>query len=227
MEKKKETALVIGAHFDDTAYCWVTWVQMMLKQNKQVEEAVFTDSNYDGIGLIRESEQLDMMKILGMGMLHTIGKDKDFKDGLLKDVLWGLMFSAIKKIIDEAKMKGQPITSMVTFGPEGFTGHPDHIELAKVVEIYFHSNQNRTVKELWQVGMSPKEREKWPKDYFFPIPFNDLNGFEELRMDQKLFHLKAEAIKAHQSQFEIEGGGGQAQIARMPHSEWFKVYRRK
>lgn len=224
---ENETALAIGAHYDDSGYCWVALVKM-LEQYGQVEEAVFTDSNYSGNGLIREQEQREMMKILGMGKLHTVGKDKNFEDYHLKDVPWGLIFNAIKRIVDQTEIEGRPITRIISFGPDGYTGHRDHKELAEVVGIYFNSEQNHTVKELWQVGMPKEEREKWPSDYFFNIPKIDVfNGYEEIKMSNEVFDLKKQAIEAHKTQYKIPGGGGCEQIARMSHSEWFKVYRRK
>jgi LmbE family N-acetylglucosaminyl deacetylase len=228
MEKKINRTLVIGAHYDDTAWCWAGLVSQLTKRG-QVDEAVLTDTDYAGIGLIRKQEQLKMMGILGMGVLYAVGENQGFKDGYLNKAPINHVARAIINILSRAKNEGRPYGRIISFGPDGYTGHPDHITLAKAVEKIFESKKNYGVRELWQVGMSPSEQELWPKNYFVEIPKISLGGYARIDIG-KSFNKKIEAIMAHQTQFEIPGGGGRAHIQRLnqlPKVEWYKIYRRK
>jgi len=227
MEKKYRT-LIIGAHYDDTAWCWAGLASLLTKK-EQVDEAVFTDTDYAGIGLIRKQEQLRMMGVLGMGILYAVGEDKGFKDGKLSDVPINHITRAIIEILVTAEKNNKPYQQIISFGSDGYTGHPDHQILAKAVKNVFKNKNNHGVKELWQVGMSPQERELWPQDYFVPIPKINMKGYRPIDIS-KTFNKKIEAIFSHQTQFEIPGGGGRAHIGRLsqlPKVEWFKVFRRK
>lgn len=228
MENKRKRTLVIGAHYDDTAWCWAGLVSLLTK-NERVDEAVLTDTDYSGIGLIRKQEQLKMMGVLGMGILYAVGEDNGFRDGHLNEIPLDHIAHAIINILVTAEKNGDPYQRIVSFGDEGYTGHPDHQVLAKAVGKAFKSKTNHHVKELWQVGMSPKERKLWPQDYFVPIPKINMKGYRSVDIS-KTFDKKIEAINAHKTQFEIPGGGGRAHIerlAQLPKLEWFKVYRRK
>lgn len=226
MEKKNVRTLVIGAHYDDTAWCWAGLVALLAKRG-QVDEAVFTDSNFDGIGLIRKEEQYKMMGILGMGILHAVGEEKEFKDGHLNKVNIKIISQAIIGLLRAAEEEGSPYTKIISFGDDGHTGHSDHKQLAKAVKKAFKSKKNHSVKELWQVGMSQEERKLWGK-YFVPIPKNKLKGYKAFYVG-KVFDDKIKAIKAHKTQYNIPVGGGRDHIKRLkqlPKVEWFKVYRR-
>ncbi len=229
MEKKKQRILVVGAHYDDTAWCWAGFVSLMTKKGYQVDEAVLTDTDYAGIGLVRKQEQLKMMGVLGMGILYAVGEDMGFKDGHLNEIPINHIARAIINILIAAEKNNDPYQRIISFGPEGYTGHPDHQTLAKAVKKVFKSKRNHSVKELWQVGMSTKERDLWPNDYFVPIPKINLKSYRPINISEA-FNKKIEAITAHKSQLEIPGGGGYAhieRIAELPKVEWFKVYTRK
>ena len=229
MEKKNGKTLVIGAHYDDTAWCWAGLVSLLVENGVEVDEAVLTDTNHRGIGEIRKQEQLKMMGVLGMGILYAVGEENKFKDGYLDQVGIKVISQAIIGLLLKAEKENHPYTKIITFGKEGFTGHHDHKHLAKAVKRAFEHKKNHAVKELWQVGMTPQERELWPQDYFVPIPEINLKGYRPIGIS-KAFDKKIEAIAAHKTQFEIPGGGGRAHIERLsqlPKVEWFKVYRRK
>ncbi len=227
MENKRPRTLIIGAHYDDTAWCWAGFVSLLTKKG-QVDEAVLTDTDYVGIGSVRKQEQLKMMGVLGMGILYAVGEKKGFKDGHLNELPISHITRAIINILATAEKNGDSYQRIISFGDEGYTGHPDHKVLAKAVKNIFKRKSSHGVKELWQVGMSPKERELWPKDYFVPIPLNNLKDYIPINITDT-FDKKLQAITSHKTQFGIPGGGGYAHIERLtklPKVEWFKVYRR-
>ena len=229
MEKKKQRTLIIGAHYDDTAWCWAGFVSLLTKKGYQVDEAVLTDTDYAGIGSVRKQEQLKMMGVLGMGILYAVGEKNGFKDGHLDELPINHFTRAIINILVTAEKNGDSYQRIISFGNDGYTGHPDHQVLAKAIKIIFKRKNSHGVKDLWQVGMSSQERDLWPNDYFVPIPKNNLKGYQPIDIS-KTFSKKIEAITAHKTQFEIPGGGGLAHIERLtklPKVEWFKVFRRK
>lgn len=230
MERKKRI-LYIEAHPDDLAYTGAGQVKKWANKGYQVDSLIMTDGNFEGIGKKRIREQKKMMGLLGMSVLHAVGQDPKLKlkDFGLKDVEMSLMVNAILTIIKQAEVEGNPYDIFVSFGQDGYTGHPDHIILAEATRQAFNDKKNHTVKELWQVGMSEKERKLWG-NYFVPIPKNKLKGYRKINI-KDTFEDKIRAIEAHKSQNKIIGGGGGSahidRLKQLPKVEWFKVYRRK
>jgi LmbE family N-acetylglucosaminyl deacetylase len=114
---------------------------------------------------------------------------------------------------------------MVTFGPDGFTGHPDHVALSEWVTEALTSWDNRTslyhaaVSHGWSDSITARLGEVdffWPGNPM-PGPVSDVS----LQLDDDVLSLKMEALRAHASQmkplFDAYGDEFMREIARTEH----------
>jgi len=76
----QERVLAVHAHADDVAWVCAGTVAKLAK-TAPVDNLLFTDSNYEGIGDIRRMEEITAMAILGMSRFHPIGYEFGLKDG--------------------------------------------------------------------------------------------------------------------------------------------------
>jgi LmbE family N-acetylglucosaminyl deacetylase len=124
--KKLGTIMGIWAHPDDETFTAAGIMATAVSNGQTVicvtatrgEGGVQNESRWPAaeLGQIREKELNDALKVLGVSELHILG----YKDGLChaedKAAITG-----IKDLIDTYK----PDT-ILTFGKDGLTGHPDH-----------------------------------------------------------------------------------------------------
>jgi LmbE family N-acetylglucosaminyl deacetylase len=97
--------------------------------------------------------------------------------------------------------------TIVTFGPEGMTGHGDHQAISAWVTEAWRLTGRRS--SLWYATLTPEFHEEWgalneqvglwPADARPPVtPHEDLVA--HLRLDDELLALKHRALQAHASQ---------------------------
>jgi N-acetylglucosamine malate deacetylase 2 len=138
----------------------------------------------------REAELRKAAAIIGIRAIYFL----DFIDGQLDHVKPALINKKITKIMQ----KLQPEV-VITFGPDGISGHPDHIAVGKAATAAFNSLQNK--------GMGPR------KLYYITIPESVLPNAATMglstRPDKEVttsiditdyLDLKIQAIAAHTSQ---------------------------
>ena len=129
---KLGTILGVWAHPDDEAYLSAGTMALARENGQRVVVATATRgelgnpdpdtySTYD-MAVIRTHE-LD-------AALETIGVDEhvwfDLPDGSLDEIDEPRLVARIRALIDEV----QPDT-ILTFGPDGMTGHPDHVTISR------------------------------------------------------------------------------------------------
>ena len=229
LKNMKERILVVGAHFDDIAFAMAGTVAKFVKKGEVVDEAIMTDSNGQGISKTRLKEEREAMRLLGITKLYNIGIKNGYKDGELRNSIFEPMAQALIAIINIASKKGFPYTKIITFGDDGYTGHLDHKAVASVSRRAFEKSSS--ISELWQVGMSKLERDKWNRDYeaeggyFVPIPLIDISDYKRMNISTT-YSLKQRSILAHRSQLANGGELHSMRISELPKFEYFKIIRK-
>lgn len=125
--KSLGTIVSVGAHPDDETFCAGGLLAAAVRNGQKVacitatrgeagsqDEAEWPTSK---MAAVRTQELQDALKAIGVKQLHIL----DFPDGGLKDVKLAAGGEATAKYIE----RYQPDT-ILTFGPDGLTGHPDH-----------------------------------------------------------------------------------------------------
>lgn len=220
-EIENNATLTVWAHADDSA--WTAGGSIaQLTTSTRVDGLLFTDSNGQGLGPQRLEEERAAMKVLGMETLYPVGHDHHFEDGRLANEHFGPMVTALLHVIDSAKENGVNYHTIITFGPDGYSGHFDHMVVAHVVlETFRLRNQ---LKSIWQVGMSAEEREAWG-DYFVPIPVVDTKDYHAVPIEAT-YKQKNAAIASHTSQLKNGGLSHIARVEKLPKKEYFKITNR-
>jgi len=121
------TILGVWAHPDDEVFCSAGIMAIAAANGQEVacvtatkgEAGVQDESRWpaDRLGVIREAELVDAYKIIGITNHHWL----DYQDGKCHEIDYDVAVSQIKQFIDMYKP-----TTILTFGPDGMTGHADH-----------------------------------------------------------------------------------------------------
>jgi LmbE family N-acetylglucosaminyl deacetylase len=129
----------------------------------------------------------------------------DYHDGSCTEVPPDEAIAKVAALIEEIGPD-----SVLTFGPEGMTGHPDHIAVSAWTTAAFKRSA-RPGARLYYAGQTPEWAERWVArmneftEVFAPgtppvTSRDDLGIFFQLDVD--LTMLKFEAINKQPSQFE-------------------------
>jgi LmbE family N-acetylglucosaminyl deacetylase len=121
------TILGIWAHPDDEAYLSAGVMAQAVRDGRRVvcvtatrgEEGSWDEDRWpsDRMGEIREAELLRSLEILGVGEHHWL----DYRDGTCDAVDIAEAVGKLVPILEEVRPQ-----TVLTFGPEGMTGHGDH-----------------------------------------------------------------------------------------------------
>lgn len=205
---KLGTIMSIWAHPDDESYS-CAGIMCMARSNGQTvvcitatkgEAGVQDESRWpaEQLGDIRAEEMAEALQILGVTQHHWLG----YKDGHLSDVPEHEAVSRLKALITLYKP-----TSILTFGPEGMTGHPDHCTVSNWVSqaafdtgaTVYHAVQLRSNYEHF------KEADE-QFNIFFNIeqpPLVDEQQADMLvELSETCLNKKCQALKAMPSQTE-------------------------
>lgn len=226
--KITEIDMALYAHPDDGPWVAGGTLARMARLGRLIHQVMITSGGYDGKSntkAIREAEERAGMDVLGMRDLHLL----DFPDGKLNSGMRGDIVRAVLDIIDRYRADWIVVGNVYSFGPDGFTGHPDHKEVASVAEELF---KLRPIKELRRSRMQHKERGLWPDEWYLGdkrivVPHTDIRGCVPVDISDTV-GLKTEAIYAHTSKLLGENGG-LVQIGRIyqtPPVEHFDVWKR-
>jgi LmbE family N-acetylglucosaminyl deacetylase len=130
------TVLMIWAHPDDETYLAGGLSAALTDAGQRVvcvtatrgEAGVTsaTDLLSDRLAALRTTELEAALRILGVEEHHWL----DYPDGGCADVDEEAAATRVARVIDEVR----PAT-VVTFGPDGFTGHPDHRTVSRWVDL--------------------------------------------------------------------------------------------
>jgi LmbE family N-acetylglucosaminyl deacetylase len=121
------TILGIWAHPDDEAYLSAGLMADAVRKGRRVacvtatrgEEGSWDEDRWpsDRMGEIREAELMASLEILGVGEHYWL----DYRDGTLGEVDPEEAVGRIVPILEDVRPE-----TVLTFGPEGMTGHVDH-----------------------------------------------------------------------------------------------------
>lgn len=207
-----ETGTVLGvwAHPDDEAFLSSALMATARQRGERVvvatatlgEQGVQNPDRWppERLAAIREQELRDSLAVVGVGEHRLLGH----RDGTLEEVRRQVGVAQVADLIDEVR----PDT-IVTFGPEGMTGHSDHRTVSEWVSAAWAATGRRSA--LWHATLTPAFHRTWG-------PLNDEVGlwFDGARppatppedlvaqvvCDPDLVDLKHRALRAHASQID-------------------------
>jgi LmbE family N-acetylglucosaminyl deacetylase len=201
------TILGVWAHPDDEAYLSAGLMCDAVRNGQRVfcitatkgEAGVQDESRWPAARLaeIREAELKECLKILGVTEHHWL----DYPDGGCDQVPHEEAVARLIEVIDEV----QPDT-VLTFGPDGQTGHPDHIAVCEWTTAAIE--QSSTAAALYYATVTP---EWWAGPGVFLDQFDvwfagrpSITPRGELAIDYipdpDLMELKLQAVAAQESQ---------------------------
>jgi len=203
------TILGVWAHPDDESFTCAGIMNLAVSNGQKVicvtatkgEAGVQDESRWppDKLGEIRAAEMAEGLKVLGVKDHHWL----NYPDGGCADVPEEEAVAKLKKLID----KYQP-NSIMTFGPEGLTGHPDHHAVSRWASLAAKSQPNI---QVYQVVVLKDLYEKLKKvdekfNLFFNIDKPPLVKPSEcailLNLPKDVLHKKYQCLCAMPSQTE-------------------------
>jgi len=194
--------LALLAHPDDETL--ISGTLALLAENNIPLQVVYATSgdagsdhsneNLSGKALasIRENEVNTALKNLGINTPPLFLK---FNDGTLNSNLENLKVH-VQKLFDEFKP-----SDVISFGPDGVTGHPDHIAVGMIANLVF--DKNDSVKRLLHIAISKSRAKIYnaiAKNYLAENPVSDKAINLKINIE-KYFDKKISAAKSHKTQF--------------------------
>jgi LmbE family N-acetylglucosaminyl deacetylase len=228
------TILSVWAHPDDEAYLASGIMAAAVRNGQRVVCATATKGEAgsqdetrwpsDRIADIRAAELAESLSILGIDEHRFLG----FVDGRCPEVPDAEGIASIEAIVDEVRPQ-----TVLTFGPLGATGHPDHIAVSRWATAAFEAAAPEG-STLYYASNTPE----WVAKYE-PIfrPYNvydddtpEVTPAEELgihfHLDDELGELKAKALLAQISQTEgLWNAIGVETVTQMMREEMYAIGR--
>lgn len=199
----RKTVVGIFAHPDDEAFGPGGTLAKLAKDNDVYllcatkGEAARSPSLRSGVsgrgkklGEIRAKELRRSAKILGVKKVYFLG----FIDGTLSNNLYHKLALKIKKYLEKLKPE-----TIITFEPQGVSGHIDHIVVSFVTSFVFWKLP--FIKNLWQFSRLYSKERFEKQDYFIYFP----KGYKKEEIDKvvktdDVWEIKLKAMMCHKSQ---------------------------
>ncbi|HSK96464.1 MAG TPA: PIG-L family deacetylase [Euzebyales bacterium] len=171
------------------------------------------------LGVTRSGELADALAAIGVQERWCL----DYPDGGLTDVPFAVGVARMLTVLDEIEPD-----MVLTFGPDGFTGHPDHMAVSAWVTAAVRHRDVGTpvwhsaVTGEWVSRFGPALNEF---DAFWPghpiaTPISDVAWSRSL--DERLLDRKIAALRAHHSQTaHLFAAFGEPFLRAMMATEWF------
>src|SRR4051794_11436660 len=154
------TLLGVWAHPDDEAYLSSGLMALVRSRGGRVVAATATRGEHgtpdpvawppERLGPLRAREMTASLAEMGVDEHRWFG----YVDGTLPDVLFSRGVADVTALIDEVRPD-----VLVTFGPDGMTGHQDHRTVSAWVEEAWRLTGHRS--ELWFATFTPAFHEQW------------------------------------------------------------------
>ena len=202
------TLLGIWAHPDDEAYLSSGLMSLVRRAGGRVVVVTATRGEHgtpdparwppERLAVRRERELEDSLRIVGVREHRWL----EHRDGTLGDVPVSVGSAELLPIIEDVR----PDT-IVTFGPDGMTGHDDHRAISAWVTHAWRHHGRRG--ELWYATLTPEFQAAWGQlndqvglwfDDSVPPVTSRTDLAAEVRLTPRASHRKHRALRAHASQ---------------------------
>lgn len=201
--RKRNKILAVMPHPDDEAFFSAALINQATRIGCDVFVLTITKgekstlkfgypSNVD-LGIVRPRELKNALEVLGVKKY----KIANIPDGKIKDMFVEVRAEVLKKVNEF----GPDI--LLTLEPSGIYGHPDHVELSKIVTEQYNLNKKkiRLIYSTVDIRFKPSEGAlNMAKGNFI---YNPLHPNVELKLSLGDVLNKIRALKAHRSQFQM------------------------
>lgn len=192
------------AHCDDIAIGIGGYTKLLHAVESDMTSVILTDQGE------RKDEELQASKVLGIKNTVFLGfEDGDFTDFYIQP--------AADQVMNAVNI--HDFDNIVSFDFHGYTGHPDHMTASRVSSALF--SRSKSARFLTWRSMSRREKELW-EPYFIPIPDQTMIPAQEVNISQVL-EFKRNAVRAHRSQFEIDGQNHLRRMEQMSPTERIRI----
>ncbi|MEI6046656.1 MAG: PIG-L family deacetylase [Chloroflexota bacterium] len=224
--------LAVFAHPDDEAFLVGGTLAHYARCGARVELLCLThgEGGASAIGLqrpdqlarLRRTELEECCKVLGVDLISVL----NFPDGRLTDIGTNTVARSIAHVI-EAR---QPEV-VLTFGPDGLTGHPDHLAASQQTTLAFEQVA-RPGSALFYAGLNGQTVQRLSsrmEGSLGDLPLR-LTGLPETRLPVKVdihrtARLKWSALECHRSQADSFSGLSHSDRLLMSQYEYFQLAR--
>jgi LmbE family N-acetylglucosaminyl deacetylase len=219
------TLLGVWAHPDDEAFLSAGLMARAVDAGERVVVATATRGELgtsdpvewppDRLAALREQELSRSLGVLGVREHRWLGH----RDGTLADVPGSLGIAQVAALIEEVR----PDT-LVTFGPDGMTGHRDHQTVSTWVTEAWRATGGST--RLWFATLTPGFHRQWGAlndevglwfEGTTPPTTAEADLAARLLCDDGLLQRKSHALLAHASQV----GGLVARVGEETFLRWW------
>lgn len=208
---KLGTVLGVWAHPDDETWASAGIMMTALANGQRVAVVTATRGErgsvdprrwpLETLGKIRQDEMAKALKVLGITEHYWL----DYYDGDCENVDLNQACVSLQQIFDKVR----PDT-VLTFGPDGLTGHPDHTTVGKWARQVartcgFQPTVYEVTESLEKYESVDKQSDKLLNIFFQTakprmLPEAEMNIC--FRLTPALIEAKLNAIRAHKSQYE-------------------------
>jgi LmbE family N-acetylglucosaminyl deacetylase len=138
------------------------------------------------LALLREEDLRDAVAVIGYAGIELLG----YEDGTLSDVpeeqIEALIVAAINRYLPEI---------VITFGPAGITGHPDHQVISRVTTSAFHRARQEGValRELYYDAVRPERARQFDLEGLpdgQPNTWIDVSSTSAVKLEALRFHAR-------------------------------------
>lgn len=220
------TLLGVWAHPDDEAFLSAGLMAAHCRRGDRVVVVTATAGEHgtddpaacppDRLAACRRAELRASLAALGVDELHELG----YEDGTCEDQDAGVATARIAGVVDDVRPD-----LIVTFGPDGVSGHPDHVAVHRWATAAWA--RTRPTAELWYPTFTPEFHRSWGAHndrigLWFAQPEPPSTAREDLawgdRLPDDLADLKLAALEAHRSQT----GAAIDEVGRATYREWWR-----
>jgi LmbE family N-acetylglucosaminyl deacetylase len=203
------TVLGVWAHPDDETYLSSGLMALARRAGRRVVCVTMTRGEHgtddpvrwppERLATTRDHEIRAAMAILDVAEHRCVG----LEDGTLADVDRGAGVAMVADLIAEVR----PDT-IVSFGPDGMTGHPDHCTVAAWVETAWRSLRRRRRPRLLRATTTDRFADRFADVHQelgvfgpgLPLRTPDAEVAVSVRLDNELADLKLAALRAQATQ---------------------------
>ncbi|TXG76497.1 PIG-L family deacetylase [Candidatus Dojkabacteria bacterium] len=199
-------ALLIFAHPDDESFSCAGKIIQIKSAGGEIVSVCATNGDAgevgspaictkDELGKVREEECQDAAKILGISKIHFLG----YKDGQLNQTSGKELEEKITEILEQFSPD-----EIYTFGPDGYTNHPDHKAISLAATNAFRKYSRHAICSLFYTVNPESNLEKLSGSKNEYTSFGKVHGVSDkklIKLDiSREFDRKVKALMCHKTQ---------------------------